>query len=152
MKTLKIITLALGALLGSSLFAAEKTADDLVDSMKKADITYAQLMQGMGMAKNNIDMGVLTMNEFLVDRGINLIRTHPAPKQKPWFIMAEDDREGFKSMLLYYDKKMDEDVEHIEKAVKSKDWYKALEYSQELSNSCISCHATYKDKVKYVMK
>lgn len=150
MKNLALLTL--GTMLTISLFAQEKTADDLVKSMKKADITYAQLMQGMGMAKNNIDMGIIGMNKFLVDRGIDLIRTHPAPKAKPWFIMAEEDREGFKSMLVYYDKKMDEDVEAIEKAVNQKDWMKALEASQELSNSCISCHISYKDKVKYIME
>ena len=150
MKNLALLTL--GTMLTISLFAQEKTADDLVKSMKKEDITYAQLMQGMGMAKNNIDMGIIGMNKFLVDRGIDLIRTHPAPKAKPWFIMAEEDREGFKSMLVHYDKKMDEDVEAIEKAVNQKDWMKALEASQELSNSCISCHISYKDKVKYIME
>lgn len=150
MKNLALLTL--GTMLTISLFAQEKTADDLVKSMKKENITYAQLMQGMGMAKNNIDMGIIGMNKFLVDRGIDLIRTHPAPKAKPWFIMAEKDREGFKSMLVYYDKKMDEDIEAIEKAVNQKDWMKALEASQELSNSCISCHISYKDKVKYIME
>lgn len=153
MKNLKMIaTLALSTLLSASLIAEEKTADDLVKSMKKADITYAQLMQGMGMAKNNIDSGIISMNELLVERGIDFIRTHPAPKQKPWYIMAQEDREGFKSMLVYYDKKMDEDVEAIEKAIKSKDWQKALEASNELSNSCISCHVSYKNKVKYIME
>ena len=153
MKKIKIITtLTLSALSGVSLYAQEKTADDLVKSMKKADITYAQLMQGMGMAKNNIDGGIISMNKLLVERGIDFIRTHPAPKQKPWVIMAQNDREGFKSMLVYYDKKMDEDVEAIEKAIKSKDWQKALEASNELSNSCISCHVSYKNKVKYIME
>lgn len=153
MKKIKIITtLTLSALIGVSLYAQEKTADDLVKSMKKADITYAQLMQGMGMAKNNIDGGIISMNKLLVERGIDFIRTHPAPKQKPWVIMAQNDREGFKSMLVYYDKKMDEDVEAIEKAIKSKDWQKALEASTELSNSCISCHVSYKNKVKYIME
>lgn len=150
MRNLALLTL--GTMLTISLFAQEKTADELVNTMRKANITYTQLMQGMGMAKNNIDMGIIGMNEFLVERGIDLIRTHPAPKAKPWFIMAEEDREGFKSMLVYYDKKMDEDVEAIEKAVNQKDWMKALEASQELSNSCISCHISYKDKVKYVME
>lgn len=150
MRNLALLTL--GTMLTISLFAQEKTADELVNTMRKANITYTQLMQGMGMAKNNIDMGIIGMNEFLVERGIDLIRTHPAPKAKPWFIMAEEDREGFKSMLVYYDKKMDEDVEAIEKAVNQKDWMKALEASQELSNSCISCHISYKDKVKYIME
>lgn len=108
-------------------------------------------MQGMGMAKNNIDGGIISMNKLLVERGIDFIRTHPAPKQKPWVTMAQNDREGFKSMLVYYDKKMDEDVEAIEKAIKSKDWQKALALN-ELSNSCISCHVSYKNKVKYIME
>ena len=148
----KLTILVVSTILSISLFAQEKTADDLVKSMKKEDITYAQLMQGMGMAKNNIDMGIIGMNKFLVDRGIDLIRTHPAPKAKPWIIMDKEDQEGFKSMQVYYDKKMDEDVEAIEQAVIDKEWLKALEASQVLSNSCISCHISYKDKVKYVME
>lgn len=150
MRTLKALTL--GAVLLASLYAQEKTADDLLKTKKKEDITYAQLMQGMAMAKNNIDTGIISMNKMLVDRGVDFIRTHPAPKAKPWVIMGKNDQEGFKSMLLFYDKKMDEDVEAIEKAVNEKDWMKALEDSQELSNSCISCHISYKNKVKYVMK
>lgn len=153
MKSLRILTtFTLNAIVSMSLNAQEKTADDLIKSMKKEDITYAQLMQGMAIAKNNIDTGVISMNKMLVDTGILFIRTHPAPKAKPWVIMGKDDQEGFKSMLVYYDKKMDEDVDAIEKAVVEKDWMKALEASQELSNSCISCHTAYKDKVQYVMK
>ncbi len=79
---LLIATIATSALT-SGLFAQEKTADDLVKSMKKEDITYRQLMSGMAMANNNIQTGILSMNKFLVDRGIDLIRTHPAPRKKP---------------------------------------------------------------------
>ena len=151
-KFTKITILTLGAVLSVSLFAEEKTAEELVKSMKKEDITYRQLMNGMSMAKNNIDNGIIGMNKMLVDRGIDFIRTHPAPRAKPWVIMGKDDQAGFKSMLVFYDKKMDEDVEAIEKAVNKKDWHKALEASHELSNSCISCHVVYKDKVKYIME
>jgi hypothetical protein len=66
--------------------------------------------------------------------------------------MEKDDQTGFKSMLVFYDKKMDEDVEAIEEAVNKKDWQKALEASNELSNSCLSYHVVYKDKVKYIME
>ena len=136
----------------TNLAAKEKTADDLVASMQKEDITYAQLMSGMGMAYESIQNGIVSMNKLLVDRGIYFIRTHPAPKQKPWVIMERENQEGFKAMLVYYDKKMDEDVAVIEKAVTHKDWIKAYEGVTELGNSCISCHITYKDKVAYVMK
>ncbi len=147
-----LTTLTLGALLTVSLNAQEKTADDLIKTMKKEDISYRQLMNGMAMAKNNIDTGIISMNKMLVSRGIDFIRTHPAPRKKPWIIMEKDEQAGFKSMLVFYDKKMDEDVDAIEKAVDDKDWLKALEASNELSNSCITCHIAYKDKVKYIME
>lgn len=153
MRTKRLFTfLTVGAVFVVSLFAQEKTADDLIKTMKKEDITYAQLMSGMAMAKNNIDTGIISMNKMLVDRGIDFIRTHPAPKAKPWVIMDKEDQEGFKSMLVYYDKKMDKDVEAIEDAVNKNEWVDALNASQELSNSCMSCHISYKDKVKYIMK
>ncbi|WP_060825218.1 hypothetical protein [Sulfurospirillum cavolei] len=146
-------TLVLGtAIACTSLVAEEKTADDLVASMQKEDITYAQLMSGMGMAYESIQNGVISMNKLLVDRGIYFIRTHPAPKQKPWVIMDKEDQEGFKAMLVYYDKKMDEDVAIIEKAAQQKDWIKAYEGAKELGNSCLSCHMASKNNVKYVMK
>ena len=137
--------------LTSGLFAQNKSADDLVKSKKKEDISYRQLMNGMAMANNNIHTGILSMNKFLVNRGINLIRTHPAPRKKPWIIMAKEDRDGFKSMLVYYDKKMDEDLKAIEKAVNIKDWNKAFSAATEFSTSCINCHTAYKNKVKYIM-
>lgn len=153
MRTKRLFTfLTVGAVFVVSLFAQEKTADDLIKTMKKEDITYAQLMSGMAMAKNNIDTGIISMNKMLVDRGIDFIRTHPAPKAKPWVIMDKEDQDGFKSMLVYYDKKMDKDVEAIEDAVNKNEWVDALNASQELSNSCMSCHISYKDKVKYIMK
>lgn len=148
MSVFSAVLLAAGALSAETT----KTADDLLQSMNKEDITYNQLMQGMAMAKNNIDNGVINMNKMLVDRGIDFIRTHPAPKDKPWVIMAMEDHEAFKIMLVYFDEKMDEDVAAIEKAVVQKDWNGALEASNELGNSCMICHLSFKDKVKYVMQ
>lgn len=148
----KLLIAALVAIaLANGLVAQEKSADDLVKSKKKEDISYRQLMNGMAMANNNIHTGILSMNKFLVVRGINLIRTHPAPRKKPWIIMAKEDRDGFKSMLVYYDKKMDEDLDAVEKAVNKKDWNKAFSAANEFSTSCINCHTAYKNKVKYIM-
>lgn len=139
------------SLLSCGLFAQDKTADELIKTMVKKDITYVQLMNGMAMATNNIQMGVLSMNEMLVDRGIDFIRTHPAPRKKPWLLMEKKDREGFKAMMLFYDKKLDEDVLKIEKAVKNKDWDEALKASNNFTTSCLNCHTAYKNKVKYIM-
>ncbi len=65
--------------------------------------------------------------------------------------MEKEDQVGFKSMLVFYDKKMDDDVQEIENAVNAKDWNKAFEAATEFSTSCINCHTAYKDKVKYIM-
>lgn len=146
------VKLALVISLSSLSLAQEKTADDLISSMKKSDITYAQLMTGMSEALNNIQSGIIGMNSMLVDRGIDFIRTHPAPKQKPWVIMANEDRDSFKSTLLYFDKKMDEDVLSIEKAVNKKDWDMALQGLNTFGKTCMACHNSWKNKVKYIME
>lgn len=152
MKKTTLIKVCLALCLVSFAKALDKTAEDLVNSMKKEDITYAQLMSTMSMAINNIQAGIISMNKFQVDRGIDLIRTHPAPKKKPWFIMAKENRDAFKSTLVYFDKKMDEDVLFIEKAVEKKDWNKALVGLNEFNNTCMSCHITWKNEVKYIME
>lgn len=148
----KVCVLALTTALATSLVAKEKSAEDLVKTMKKEDITYAQLMSGMGMAFDNIQKGVISMNKLLVDRGIDFIRTHPAPKQNPWLIMDESDREGFKTLLVEFDAKMDEDIAIIEKAVQEKDWFGAYEATHELGTSCVACHLSYKNSVKNIMR
>jgi hypothetical protein len=152
MKTKMMTKIALAALLSTSVFAEVKNADELIKTMKKEDITYAQLMSGMSMAINNIQTGIISMNKMLVDRGIDFIRTHPAPKQKPWVIMDKKDREGFKASLVHFDKKMDDDVLLIEKAVAKKDWASAMDGLNTFQNTCISCHTTWKNEVKYIMK
>ncbi len=152
MKTKLLLKLTLVAILSNTLIAKEKTADDLIKTMKKEDITYAQLMGGMAMAINNIQTGIISQNKMLVDRGIDFIRTHPAPKQKPWLLMDEKDRKAFKVSLVYFDKKMDEDVEAIEKAMAKKDWNEAMTGLNTFQNTCLSCHVSWKDEVKYLMK
>lgn len=146
-----LIAASLSAILATSLVAQFKSTDEMLKTMKKEDITYAQLMSGMQMASNNIQSGIISMNKILVDRGINFIRTHPAPRKKPWVIMKKEDQKAFKSTLLVYDKQMDEDVFAIEKALNKKDWSKAMDAAQGLNNTCLSCHLSWKNNVKYIM-
>jgi len=147
-----ILKVGLITLISTSLFGEVKDADELIKTMKKEDITYAQLMGGMAMAINNIQTGIIAQNKMLVDRGIDFIRTHPAPKQKPWVIMDEKDRDAFKASLVFFDKKMDDDVEVIEKAVAQKDWVKATKGLNTFNNTCVACHISWKNEVKYLMK
>lgn len=145
----KIVLLGI---LTTSLYSQEKSAEALIKSMKKEDITYSQLMQGMSEALNNIQSGIISTNSMLVNRGINFVRTHPAPRNKPWIIMEKEDRDSFKASLLYFDKKMDEDVLVIEKAVQKREWNQALDALNTFSNTCMACHNSWKDKVKYIME
>jgi len=152
MKKKLLVTLGLTTLLATASLAEVKNADELIKTMKKEDITYAQLMGGMAMAINNIQTGIISQNKMLVDRGIDFIRTHPAPKQKPWVIMDKKDRDAFKTSLVYFDKKMDDDVLAIEKSVANKDWSGAVEGLNTFQNTCVACHVSWKDNLKYLMK
>lgn len=153
MNTKLWIASALMLVLNSSVvLAQEKTAEELIKTMKKEDITYAQLMDGMAIAINNIQAGIIGMNKMLVKEGIHFIRNHPAPKKKPWVIMDKEDHVGFKATLVAFDKQMDEDVLAIETSVKKNNWNEALEGLNAFNNTCMSCHNSWKNKVKYVMK
>ena len=74
--------------------------------------------------------------------------THPAPNHKPWLIMNEADQAGFKKSLLTFDKILDTHTESIVKVAKKENWIEASKAANDLMNSCISCHAMWRKKVK----
>jgi hypothetical protein len=121
-------------------------ADDLVKSKKKADITYAQMMAGMGEGLAMIQKGILSQNRFLVESGVYLIDSHPAPRHKPWSIMPAQDQEDFKQTLLSYDKLLHDATSEILGALYKDDWIEANEKAYLLSTHCMSCHVTWQKK------
>lgn len=132
----------------SSSYAETKTAEQLVASMKKADMTYRQLMEVMGRSTSMMHEGILRENKQMVEVGANFILTHPAPNHKPWTIMKKEDQEGFKQSLLTFDKILDIHTEAMVEAAKKEDWIEASKASHELLNSCVSCHVMWRNKVK----
>jgi len=124
-----------------------QNADELVKSKTKADITYGQMMQQMGEAYKMIQSGILTQNKQLVEMGVFLIDSHPAPNHKPWSIMPKDQQDSFKKTLLSYDKLLHDVTSEILQAVDEKDWIKVNEKAFELSTHCISCHSVWQNKV-----
>ncbi len=122
------------------------SADDLVKSKTKADITYAQMMAGMGEGLSMIQKGILTQNKFLVESGVYLIDSHPAPRHKPWSIMPKEDQKAFKQTLLSYDTLLHDTTSEILGALYLEDWILANEKAYELSTHCMSCHATWQTK------
>ena len=136
------------SLMFSGLHAEEQTAEQLVSSKKKADMSYKQLMATMGSGSAMMHEGILSENKQMVKSGANLILHHPAPNHKPWSIMKKEDQTDFKKSLLAYDKILDMHTEAIVAAADKENWTDASTAANELMHSCISCHALWKSRVK----
>lgn len=131
----------------SSVFAVDMSAEQLVASKKKADMTYRQLMEMMGEASSLIHEGLIRQNKQMIEQGANYILNHPAPKHKPWMIMKESDQNEFKQSLLAFDKILDMHASITLSAAMSDKWEEASNAAFDLTKSCIQCHAMWKDKV-----
>ena len=142
------LTILFVSFVTSNVFAEKDDAEKLVSSMKKADMTYRQLMEVMGRSSSMMHEGILRENKQMVEVGANFIFTHPAPNHKPWTIMKKEDQARFKQSLVTFDKILDTHTESIVAAAKKENWIEASKASNELMNSCISCHAMWKQKVK----
>lgn len=142
------LTSLLTVLISFNINAQEGAAEKLVSSMKKADMSYRQLMEVMVKSTNMMHEGIIRENKQMVEVGAHFIFTHPAPNHKPWSIMKAEDQAGFKQSLVAFDKILDTHTESIVEAAKEEKWVKASKASHDLMNSCISCHAMWKHKVK----
>lgn len=144
-KTISILILSLFTI--TSLYGEETSAEALVASKTRADISYKQLMELMGEASSMMHKGLIRENKQMVKDAANIILNHPAPKHKPWSIMAKSNQNDFKQTLLSYDKILDTDASLVAQEAQKENWFKANEAFHQLNNSCISCHAVWKQKV-----
>jgi len=146
---MKLFTWALAVvLIASVVHAEEQTADQLVASKRQADMTYRQLMEMMGEASAMIQEGIVRENQELTKTAAEMIVKHPAPKHKPWTIMAEFDQAGFKQSLLSFDKVLDAEATRVAEAAAAGDWLSASKSAHALTNACITCHIMWKNKAK----
>ncbi|RNA65639.1 hypothetical protein CR163_010710 [Prosthecochloris sp. ZM_2] len=141
-----IIIFLLAAVAAHPLSAQEKTAEELVSSKRKADMSYRQLMEIMGTASGMIAEGIARENKEMVKAAADLILDHPAPNHKPWEIVAPEERAEFKKALPAYDRILDRGAGQIRQAAENSEWIKANKAAAELMNSCITCHAAWKAK------
>ena len=123
-------------------------ADELVQSKKKSNMTYNDLMQKFGISYSMIQNGLITQDKLLIKIGTKQIQNHPAPKNKPWSIVKKEDTEAFKATLLYYDKLLHNTTSNIQKALDSDDWILINNHISTLSNHCVNCHITWKNNLK----
>jgi hypothetical protein len=152
-KRIKKSAVVIGAvLLASNVFAAEKTAEQLVASKQYADITYRQLMEVMGTASAMINEGLVRENPQLVKKGVDLIIDHPAPNHKPWLIVAPAEQSEFKQTLVVYDAILHSQAEQTALEAEKGEWYAANKAASALMNTCIACHAAWKGKALDIRK
>jgi hypothetical protein len=141
------LTPLLTCFISFNVYAQEGAAEKLVSTMKKADMTYRQLMEVMGKSSSMMHEGILRENKQMVEVGAHFIFTHPAPNHKPWSIMKAEDQSGFKQSLVAFDKILDVHTESIVEAAKNEQWMEASKASHDLMNACISCHEMWRNKV-----
>ena len=151
MKVTRIVGFALASLLVAPVYAETQpqSAEKLVASMRKADMTYKELMAIMGETISTMQKGVLTQNREMVEQAGQFIFNHPAPNHAPWDIMPDADQAGFKSALLAYDKVLDVNTQAIIDASNAREWIKASEALSTLQNTCVACHSQWQDKALY---
>lgn len=129
-------------------FAQNDAAEAMVASMRIANISYRDLMNMFSHALAEMQDGMIRHNPELVKQGANVVFTHPAPKDKPWAIMAKEDQEGFKQALLAYDKVLDVFTGEIVASAEKQDWHAGIEAVGNLQNACIACHQEWLHKAK----
>lgn len=123
-------------------------AEHLVASKTKSDMTYKQMMQRMGEAYKMMQTGIINQNKELVKMGSWMIDNHPAPKEKPWSIVKDIDKESFKKTLMSYNELLHKSAKDINDALKKDDWIEINTQVYELSKHCISCHSVWKNNLK----
>ena len=106
------------------------------------------MMQRMGEAYKMMQTGIMDQNKELVKMGTWMIDNHPAPKEKPWTIVKEEDKESFKQTLIAYDKLLHTSSYEINEALANEDWIEINKRVFELSNHCLTCHQIWKNNLK----
>lgn len=142
------VLVILALLTTSDSAADERSAEQLVASKERADVSYRQLMEAMGSASALIHAGILRQNKLMVEQGAQMIADHPAPNHKPWTIVAEGDRAAFKQALLSHEPILHTNAERAAEAAARESWLEAAAAAEELTRACVGCHLAWKEKAR----
>lgn len=140
--------LALSAFAAHAETAAKTDAEALVASKSKAEMSYRELMQILGQSLTWIQAGIVLENKQMVREGVSHVVNHPAPNHNPWTIMAQADQAGFKQALLAFDPALDLHAKEVKAAAEQGNWVDATAAAGRLQTTCVSCHATWKQKAR----
>ncbi len=140
-------TILLMSILSLNLYAQSDSAEALIASKVKADMTYQEMMQIMNKSASKVYDGIILENKVMVRDGAEAIAEHRAPNHKPWLIMPKSKQEAFKAMLLIYDEELHESAEEIIIALEKDDWINVNQAFSTMTQSCIVCHSAWKNEV-----
>ncbi len=121
--------------------------EQLIQSKKKSNMTYKQIMVQFGIAYAMVQEGVINQDKNIIKIGLDKIQNHPSSKEHPWKIVKTRDMEAFKESLLYYDNLLHKSATDIQKSLKTNDWTTINKNIFKLSNHCINCHLTWKNNL-----
>ena len=96
--------------------------DKLVQDKEKSTLTYKQIMQQFSEGYLMLQEGVVNQDKLPIRIGLDMILNHPAPSYKPWNIVKDQDMEGFKQTLLYYDQQLHNTGKDIEQSLDTNNW------------------------------
>ncbi len=119
-------------------------ATELVAKRRASNLTYKQMMAGMGNAFILMQIGILSQNKKVVRDNVLKINNHPAPKDPPWEIVEDKDKLQFKESLLAFDQLLHQNATDILSVLETSDWIKINEEVFKMSNNCTSCHVLWK--------
>ena len=122
--------------------------DKLVQDKEKSTLTYKQIMQQFSEGYLMLQEGVVNQDKLPIRIGLDMILNHPSPSYKPWVIVKDQDKEGFKETLLYYDQQLYNTGKDIEQSLDTNNWIQINKRICNLSKLCVNCHITWKDNLK----
>ncbi len=131
---------------GSSAVPAHESAafDSLLAQKRKADISFAQLMQIMHQATGMIFDGILYENPEMVALGAHLLAEHPAPAKGPAAAIVPERREEFKNVMPTYDKVFQGTAERVTADASKGRWPDAYAGYREITHACVACHMAWR--------
>lgn len=118
--------------------------DSMLAQKRKADITFAQLMQVMHQATSMIFDGILYENPETVALGAHLLAEHPAPANGPAAAILKERRDDFKNVMPTYDKVFHGAAESVTLNARKRNWQEAYAGYREITDACVACHATWR--------
>lgn len=118
--------------------------DSILAKKRKADISFAQLMQVMHQATQMIFDGILFENKEMITLGAHLLDEHPAPARGPAADMVPEKRAEFRNVMPAYDKVFHITADRIRAAAAKGQWQEAYAGYREITDACVACHEAWR--------